>query len=91
MKDLDDFLAACRECQRAFAVKLDLLGYSSAVIEELLHVSAPFMRTWRVQYEKYGIERLSLQYQGSLGYLSQKEQAEVVAFLKTKDVYSVEE
>ncbi len=91
MKDLDDFLAECRECQRGFAVKLDLLGYSSAVIEELLNVSAPFIRKWRVQYEKYGIERLYLQYQGSQGYLSQEERAEVLAFLGTKDFYSVEE
>ena len=91
MKDLDDFLAECRECQRAFAVKLDLLGYSSAFIEELLHVSAPFIRKWRVQYEKYGIERLYLHYEGSEGYLSQEERAEVVAFLATKDSYSVEE
>ena len=91
MKDRDDFLAACRECQRAFAVKLDLLGYSSAFIEELLKASAPCIRTWRVQYEKYGIERLYLHYEGSEGYLSQEERAEVVAFLATKDSYSVEE
>lgn len=91
MKALDDFLAECRECQRALAVKLDILGYSSAFIEELLNVSAPFIRKWRVQYERYGIERLYLQYQGSQGYLSQEERTEVITFLKTKDYYSVEE
>lgn len=90
MKDLDNFLAACRECQRAFAVKLDLQGYSSQFIEELLEVSGSFIRKWRTQYDKYGIERLYLQYQGSQGYLSSKERAEVIAFSKTKDYYSVE-
>jgi putative transposase len=90
MKDLDDFLAACRECKRAFAVKLDLQGYSSPFIEELLDVSGSFIRKWRIQYEKYGIGRLYLQYQGSQGYLSPEERAEVVTFLQTKAYYSVE-
>jgi len=57
MKDVDNFLAACRECQRAFAVKRDLQGYSRPFIEELLDVSGSFIRKWRTQYEKYGIER----------------------------------
>ena len=52
MKDLDDFLAECCECQRAVAVKLDLLGYSSTFIEDLLGVSGSFIRTWRKQYEQ---------------------------------------
>jgi putative transposase len=90
MKDLDDFLAECRECKRALAVKMDLLNYSSAWIEELLDVSGSFMRKWRNQYERYGIERLYLQYQGSQGYLSPEEQAEVITFLKTQEHYRVE-
>lgn len=90
MKDLDDFLAECCECKRALAVKLDLLDYSSALIEDLLGVSGSFIRKWRKQYEQYGIDRLYLHYQGSQGYLSSKERTEVIAFLKTKDYYSVE-
>jgi len=91
MKDIDNFLAECRECKRALAVKLDLLEYSSAFIEDLLNVSASFIRKWRVQYRKYGIERLYLQHQGSQGYLSPPERAEVISFLRTKDDYSIEE
>ena len=90
MTDLNDFLAECRECKRALAVKLDLQGYSSAFIEELLDVSGSFIRKWRRQYELYGIERLYLQYQGSQGYLSPEERAEVIAFLTTHDHYSLE-
>ncbi len=91
MKDIDNFLAECRECKRALAVKLALLEYSSAFIEDLLNVSASFIRKWRVQYRKYGIERLYLQHQGSQGYLSPPERAEVISFLRTKDYYSIEE
>lgn len=91
MKDLNEFLAECRECKRALAVKLDLLGYSSAFIEELLEVSGSFVRKWRAQYDRYGIDRLYLQYQGSQGYLSHEERKDVLTFLQTKDSYSVEE
>lgn len=90
MKDLDDFLAECRECKRALAVKMDLLNDSSAWIEELLDVSGSFIRKWRNQYERYGIERLYLQYQGSQGYLSPEERSEVITFLKTQEYYRVE-
>lgn len=58
MKDLDDFLAGCCEGKRALAVKLDLLDYSSAFIEELLGVSGSFIRKWRKQDEQYGIDRV---------------------------------
>jgi len=91
MQDLDKFLAECRECNRALAVKLDVLGYEMSWIEEMLGVSASFVRKWRVRYRKYGIEGLYLQYKGSEGYLSSTERAEVVAFLMTKEYYSLEE
>ena len=91
MTDLNNFLAECRECKRALAVKLDLQGYTSDFIEELLDVSGSFIRKWRRQYELYGIERLYLQYQGSRGYLSPEERAAVIAFLDTKDHYRLEE
>lgn len=90
MHDLDDFLADCQECQRAFAVKLDLLGYSSAWIENLLGVSGSFIRKWRTQYARYGVQRFYLQYQGSRGYLSPEERAEVIRFLNTQEYYSVD-
>ncbi len=85
MNDIDNFLAECRECKRALAVKLDLLEYSSAFIEDLLKVSASFIRKWRVQYRKHGIERLYLHHQGSQSYLSPTERAEVISFFMTKD------
>lgn len=91
MTDLNDFLAECRECKRALAVKLDLQGYERQFIEELLDVSGSFVRKWRRQYELYGIERLYLQYQGSRGYLSSEERADVIAFLHEKDHYRLEE
>lgn len=90
MKDLDDFLAECQECKRALAVKLDLLDYSSAFIEELLGVSGSFIRKWRNQYTRYGIARFYRQYHGSQGYLSPAERREVIGFLNTHAYYSVE-
>ncbi len=91
MKDLDNFLAECRECTRAITVKLDVQDYASSCIEDLLNVSASFIRTWRIQYRTYGIDSVYLQHQGSRGYLSSAERAEVIAFLMTKDSYSIEE
>jgi transposase len=85
MHDLDDFLAECYECKRAFAVKLDVLGYSSTFIENLLGVSGSFIRKWRNQYKRYGIQRFYVQDHGSQGYLSREERAEVIAFLKTHE------
>ena len=58
MQDLNDFLAECRECKRALAVKLDLQGYTSSCIEELLEVSASFIRKWRGRYQCDGIDSL---------------------------------
>jgi len=91
MEDIDNFLAECRECTRALAVKLDLLGFGSAFIEDLLNVSASFIRKWRARYQKYGIDSVYVQYQGSQGYLSPTEHAEVIAFLMTKDYYGFDE
>ena len=90
MHDLDEFLAECYECKRALAVKLDLLGYAHPFIEHLLGVSNSFIRKWRNQYARYGIQRLYLQYHGSHGYLPAEERAEVIAFLNTQEYYSVD-
>jgi putative transposase len=90
MTDVDDFLAECQECKRALAVKLDLLNYSSTFIENLLGVSGSFIRKWRNQYARYGVQRFYLQYHGSYGYLSSHERAEVIAFLKTHEYYSID-
>lgn len=89
MKDVDNFLAECQECKRALAVKLDLLNYSSVFIEQLLGVSGSFIRKWRNQYARYGVQRFYLQYHGSHGYLSPQERAEIIAFLKTHEYYSL--
>jgi transposase len=90
MHDLDDFLAACQECKRALAVKFDLLGYSSTWIENWLGGSGSFLRKWRTQYARYGVQRFYLQYQGSRGYLSPDERAEVITFLNTQEYYGVD-
>jgi putative transposase len=90
MKDVDDFLAECQECKRALAVKLDLLNYSSSLIEQLLGVSGSFIRKWRTQYARYGVQRFYVQYHGSHGYLSPQERAEVIAFLKTQEYYRID-
>jgi putative transposase len=90
MNALDEFLADALEFKRALAVKMDLKGYSHHLIEDLLQVSAPFIRKWRVQYRNNGVESLSLQYKGSQGFLSPEQRAEVIAFLRTKDHYRID-
>jgi putative transposase len=73
------------------AVKLDVQGDISSCIEDLLNVSASFIRKWRVRYRKYGIDSVYEQYQGSQGSLAPTEHAEVIAFLMTKDSYGLDE
>jgi putative transposase len=90
MTDLDEFLAECRECKRAIAVKMDVAGYASELIEELLQVSGSFVRKWRIRYRKEGIDSLYLQYKGSQGFLAPDERAEVIAFLDTKEYYDLD-
>lgn len=89
--DIDDFLSDKLECKRALAVKMVIYGYSNSLITSLLDVSESFIRKWRFQYTQGGIDMLRLQYKGSKGLLTPDERAHVVAFLKTKTYYSVEE
>jgi len=91
VKDLDDFLAGCRECKRALAVKLVLMGAEYAFIEELLQVSASFIRKWRARYEHGGVDSLYEQYKGSEGYLSPAERTAVITFLMTKEYYGFDQ
>lgn len=89
--DIDEFLTSHLESKRALAVKMDLQGYSHELIASLLQVSLSFIRKWKRLYRRDGSACFSLQYKGSQPFLSSVDQQEVIAFLTTKDYYSVEE
>lgn len=89
--DIDTFLTNHLESKRALAVKMDLQGYSHELIANLLHVSQAFIRKWKRLYRQKGSTCFSLQYKGKQPFLSPKEHQEVIAFLQTKEYYSVEE
>ena len=89
--DIDEFLTSHLESKRAFAVKMDLHGYSHELIASLLQISLAFIRKWKRLYRRDGSACFSLQYKGSQPFLSSAEQQDVITFLNTKDYYSVEE
>lgn len=74
-----------RELKRALAIKMLTQGLKTETIQETLEVSAPFISKWKVQYACNGIEALKVKYQGSRGYLSQRDRATVIAWLQSKN------
>ncbi|RKZ51945.1 MAG: transposase [Candidatus Parabeggiatoa sp. nov. 2] len=80
-----------RETKRAIAVKVSLFGIKHKEIADIVTVSEAFVSKWRGIYETEGPEALLLKHKGSQGYLSSSEIDAVIAFLKTKTHYTIEE
>jgi len=76
LEELDKFIGSNpkpRELKRALAVKMLAQGLKTETIQQALGVSAPFISKWKVQYAWNGIQALKVKYQGSKGYLSQRD------------------
>ena len=85
VKELNEFIGKnpdARELKRALAVKLVISGYVQEEIGEILNVSQKFVSKWKNIFEKQGISGLELGYQGSKGYLTKEQKAEVLNWLK---------
>lgn len=80
-----------RELKRALAVKMTLTGYKHWEIGKILGASSGFISKWKQVFVEQGIAGLSLGYKGSLGYLSPSQKQEVIAWLKTKAYWNLEE
>ena len=87
LEELETFIGSNpkpRELKRALAIKMLTQGLKTKTIQETLGVSAPFISKWKVEYACNGIEALKVKYQGSRGFLSGRERAEVMAWLQSK-------
>lgn len=76
-----------REYKRGQAVKLDLAGYARKATAAALSVSVNFVSKWRLQYNRHGAAGLALSYQGSKGYLSEKDKEQVLEWLAEQSPY----
>lgn len=92
--DLVAFLAEkrdSREYRRALAVKLVFLGYTYDAICIMLDVSPGFISQAKKAYETEGTAGLTLNYQGSVPFLSVQDRQAVIDWLKVQQTWSVEQ
>ncbi len=92
MSDLETFINTTkksRELKRALAVKNTLAGRPWQEVLEELGVGRSFIGKWRKIYAEQGVEGLKLGYQGSSGYLTPAEKAEVLQWLQTPEHWTV--
>ena len=94
MKELDAFIESNpdpRELKRAIAVRMTLRGYPHREIIKILQVSSGFISKWKQAFIIKGIEGIKLGYQGSKAYLTSKEKALVLGWLKEKNSWNLNE
>jgi putative transposase len=92
MDALNDFIQTTREgreLKRALAVKMRLGGYSRAEAAAVLGVSKSFVDKWRGKYAREGTACLSLKHQGSMGYLSPQDKADVLRWIQRQTTWNV--
>lgn len=80
-----------REIKRAMAVKMKLSGKSSREIEELLQVSQSFVSCWKNRVIVEGVECLTVNYQGSKGYLTPEQKEKTMDWLQEKETVKLSE
>jgi putative transposase len=87
LEKLDQFIdtnSEPREIKRALAVQMLAQGVKRTKIQEILGISEAFISKWKVRYAWEGLEGLKLKHQGSQGYLSKRDRAEVIHWLEQK-------
>ena len=94
LEDLNDFIDSnpdARELKRAVAVQMFLKGYKHREIGESFGVSSGFISKWTGRYERLGVSGLKLGYSGSVGYLEPEQRQSIIAWLKNKNYWNLEE
>jgi putative transposase len=94
MKELDAFIESNpdpRELKRAIAVRMTLRGHPHREIIKILQVCSGFISKWKQAFILKGIEGIKLGYQGSKAYLTSKEKALVLGWLKEKNSWNLNE
>ena len=93
METLDDIIYDAtdpRETKRALTVKMLQTGLSPQTIANLLNVSEQYVSKWKIQYEKEGVPGLRLAYRGKASYLTPAQRSQVVEWISTHDIITIE-
>ncbi len=80
-----------RELKRALAVKMALLGKPYSQISNLLGMHFSSITSWKQRFTAQGLKGIKLGYQGSKSYLTLKNRAEAIRWLKTRTYWDLEE
>lgn len=80
-----------RELKRALAVKMALAGEPYDDITHLLGLHKSSISTWKRRFVAQGLEGIRLGYQGSKGYLTLEQKAEVTTWLHTREYWNLDE
>ena len=94
MDELEQFIHSnpdARELKRALAVQLVHHHHQHRQIQSILQVCSGFITKWTRIYEQQGVAGLKLRYQGSQSYLNVEQRQQVLAWLKEKNYWNLEE
>lgn len=80
-----------QEMKRALATKLVLEGYRYQKVQEILAVSSGFISKWVNAFRFAGLQGLKSRHQGTKGFLSKSERAEVVQWLIAQKAWDISE
>jgi putative transposase len=80
-----------RELKRAIAVRMAISGNIYHEISLILGVSNFFIGYWKKQFKTKGIAGIKLGHKGSKGYLTARENTEVIEWLKNKEYWNLDE
>ncbi|WP_333430136.1 IS630 family transposase [Microcoleus sp. MON2_D5] len=80
-----------RELKRAIAVRMAISGNIYHEISLTLGVSKFFIGYWKKQFKIKGIEGIKLGQKGSKGYLTARQNTEIIEWLKNKGYWNLDE
>ena len=80
-----------RELKQAIAVRMVLSGTIYYEISRILGVSNFFIGYWKKQFKTKGIAGIKLGHKGSKGYLTARQNTEVIEWLKNKEYWNLDE
>ena len=80
-----------RELKRAIAVRMALSGNIYQEISNILGVSNFFIGYWKKQFKTKGIAGIKLGHKGSKGYLTARQNTEVIEWLNNKEYWNLDE
>jgi putative transposase len=80
-----------QDLKRALAVQMVENGHRYRQIQDILQVSIGFITSSKQRYEAQGITGLRSNYWGTQGYLTAQQKEEVMAWMASKEVWTIEE